>query len=326
MTRIRENVRVAIIAAVAVALLAVTGAYASGMIRGKDIKNNTVTSKKIKDGTLKYKDMGAKVQAALDMAGTAGPAGPQGPAGPAGPKGDTGDEGPQGPAGPASPATYTNPQWGQIDRNTIGSPVVALRGGPYVGAQEPPFGVGSLGLTVDGNGGSVGGSQEQATFGDEVDFQGDAVGDLTDLGFYVYQTGENSSRGNPNMPVIKVEIDPNLDATPSNFSTLTFLPAQSPTNEWSDYIDATTTPASPSGTGFILSGAAGTATGCSLSTPCTFDEVQDALDDGAADATIYTISVGKGRDYAWAGAVDGLTVNGTVYDMEPFGVQEHPAP
>lgn len=313
----RSRLKTVLVAAVAVAVLTATGAWAAGQISGKDIKNDTISSKKIKDGTLKRKDLNRKVKDALNQVGQ------QGPQGPAGPQGPRGDEGPQGPAGPASPAEYANPQWGQIDRNTVGSPQVELRGGPIVGAaanQSPPYGEGSLGLTVDGN--PSGDAAEQATFGDEVDFQGDAVADLTELGFHVYTTGENADRGNPNMPVIKIEIDPNLDATPSNFSTLTFLPPQSASNVWSGYIDATTTPASPSGTGFILSGAAGTATGCNLATPCTFAEMQDALDDGASDATIYTVAVGKGRDFAFAGAVDGLRVNGTVYDFEPFGVFE----
>ena len=43
---------------------------------------------------------------------------------------------------------YQNPEWAQVDRNTIGSPVAALRAGPYSGPVHPPFGVGSLGLTV----------------------------------------------------------------------------------------------------------------------------------------------------------------------------------
>lgn len=34
----------------------------------------------------------------------------------------------------------------------------------------------------------------------------------------------------------------------------------------------------------------------------------------------------KGRDYAWQGAVDGLRINGSVFDFEPFGVEEAAAP
>jgi hypothetical protein len=39
-------------------------------------------------------------------------------------------------------------------------------------------------------------------------------------------------------------------------------------------------------------------------------------------ATIYTVGVTKGRDFAFAGAADGLQINDTIYDFEPFGVEE----
>jgi hypothetical protein len=300
-----------IVAIIALVVACAGTAVAAKMIDGKDLINDSVSSKKVKDHTLKVKDFSDKTKGKLT--------GAQGPAGAPGADGATG---PQGPPGPASPATYTNPQWGQIDRNTIGSPVVDLRSGPYVGAEQPPFGIGSLGLTVDGAGGSAGAGAEQATFGDEVDFQGEQFMDLNEIGFYVYTTGENNARATPNMPSIKIEVDPNLDATGSNFSTAVFVPDNSPDNEWSDYIDA----ADGSEGFWFLTGAAGTATGCNQTTTCDFAELQDALDDGSPDSTIYTIAVGKGRDNAWAGAVDGLTVDGIVYDFEPFGVQEKPAP
>ena len=69
-----------------------------------------------------------------------------------------------------------------------------------------------------------------------------------------------------------------------------------------------------------MSGAAGTSTGCTLADPCTFAEMQTALNDGEDGATIYTVAVGKGRDHAFAGAVDGLRINDEVFDFEPFGV------
>jgi hypothetical protein len=91
--------------------------------------------------------------------------------------------------------------------------------------------------------------------------------------------------------------------------------ANSAANEWSPYIDATSTGK------WGLTGAAGTATGCPLSGGlCDFDEVQDALDDGGEAATILTVAVGKGRDFSWQGAVDGLTINQDVYDFEESGV------
>ena len=163
---------------------------------------------------------------------------------------------------------------------------------------------------------------EKASFGNEKDFTGDEVEDLTQLGFRVYQTGENAAKGNPNMPNINIEIDPNMSAAGTDgFSTLAFLPPQSPSNQWSGYINATTTPASPSGTGFTLSGGEGTATGCNLAKPCSFDELQAALNDGGDKATIGSIAVTKGRDFAWQGGIDGLRVNNEVFDFEPTGTR-----
>ena len=64
-----------------------------------------------------------------------------------------------------------------------------------------------------------------------------------------------------NMPSITFEVDPNLRARRTSYSTLTFVPAaNSPANQWSGYIDATT-----SGSWF-MTGAAGTAIACTQST------------------------------------------------------------
>ena len=55
-------------------------------------------------------------------------------------------------------------------------------------------------------------------------------------------TGENITVGgtSANMPSITFEVDPNRAASPSNFSSLVFTPANSTANQWSPYIDATT--------------------------------------------------------------------------------------
>ena len=294
-----------VVAIIALVVAATGTAFAAATITTNDIVNGAVSSKKVKDRSLKSKDLSNQAKRQL-----AGPAGPQGPAGPAGP---------QGQPGPASPAEYTNPQWATIHRNTIGSPDVALEGA----TATPPFGDGALAMSVEGTPRSANNSlAEQATFGNETDFAGDPLNGISEVGFHVYQTGENNGRGTPNMPAIKLEIDPNLTATSSNFSTLQVLVPNSAANQWSGYIDGTEVAASPSGSGWIMSGAAGTATGCLLADPCTFDEMQTALADGGDEASVLTVAVGKGRDYAWSGMVDGLRINGTVYDFEPFGVQE----
>ncbi|WP_371589696.1 hypothetical protein [Streptomyces virginiae] len=216
--------------------------------------------------------------------------------------------------------------WGVITRNTIGSPVAALRDGPYGSfgvtgtAARPPYGRGSLGIEVADRSTSLTPSSEKVSFGNEVDFYGKPIlgtQGLNQVGFHVFQTGENISYGGPtNMPNITFEINPNLTATTTTYSSLVWLPPASPvTNAWSGYLDATTT-----GTWF-LTGGAGTATGCSLATPCPFPQLKTALNDGGAQPTIYTAAVGKGRDNMWIGAVDGLRINRTIYDFEASGVK-----
>jgi hypothetical protein len=206
-----------------------------------------------------------------------------------------------------------------VDRNTIGSPQIALRAGPIVapgtGTSAPPFGDGSLGLLVDDNTGAAT-ADEKASFGNQVDFAGDPVSGLDEVGFRVFTTGENSGSGT-NMPNISFEIDPNLETHATNFSTFVFVPAaNSPANQWSGYIDAT----DPAAGDWYMTGNAGTTTGCHLGDTCEFSEAQTLLDDGGTAATILVAQVGKGRDSDWQGAIDGLRINDEVFDFEPFGV------
>ncbi|WP_329457187.1 hypothetical protein [Streptomyces sp. NBC_01497] len=218
--------------------------------------------------------------------------------------------------------------WGVITRNTIGSPVADLRNGPFgsAGVQgpaaRPPYGRGSLGIEVADHSTSLTPPSEKVDFGNEVDFYGDPVLGLKRVGFHVFQTDENiaygggGANGAKNMPNIRFEIDPNLAAAPTtHYSTMNWQPDASPvTGEWSPYLDATTTGS------WFLTGNAGTVTGCDLAGPCTFQELRTALNDGGAAPTIKTAAVGKGRDYMWIGAVDGLRINQDVYDFEADGV------
>lgn len=69
------------------------------------------------------------------------------------------------------------------------------------------------------------------------------------------------------------------------------------------------------------------ATPCSINgARCTWEEVQSFLaSDGENDATLYSVQITKGRDFAFSGAVDALVINDTTYDFEPFGVYERTA-
>ena len=68
------------------------GAYAAGMITGEDIAKNAVTSKHLKNATVKEKDLNSKVTAKLNTS-TPGPAGPKGATGASGAAGATGARG-----------------------------------------------------------------------------------------------------------------------------------------------------------------------------------------------------------------------------------------
>jgi hypothetical protein len=212
--------------------------------------------------------------------------------------------------------------WGVITRNTIGSPVGDLRNGPYGSfgvtgpAAAPPYGTGSLGIEV-ANGAQLGAQpQEKVDFGNEVDFFGDPVLALNQVGFHVFQTGENVTAGGPeNMPNIRFEIDSNRIGA-DDYTTMVWVPDAAPVvNQWSGFIDATTT-------GYwYFTGTEGVITGCNQATQCTFGEAKASLAlDGPPDPIFYTVAVGKGRDNTWVGAVDGLRLNEKVFDFEFTGV------
>lgn len=81
-----------IVAALALIVSAGAGATASLMITGKQIKDGSVTTKDVKNRSLKVKDLSAKARNKL-----------RGATGPAGPRGATGATGATGPAGPTGP-------------------------------------------------------------------------------------------------------------------------------------------------------------------------------------------------------------------------------
>jgi hypothetical protein len=293
----------------AAAMLAVgagSGAVAGSLLTGDDIKNRSiegvdlatgsVNSAKVENGSLQLKDLDAEV---TDAIGATGKPGTQGPAGPKGP------EGPQGPKGESGTATYAGPHWSVIDRNVIGAGDAALRSGPTSNwadtMVQPPMGVGSLGIrTASAN--------DKTAFGNEVDFQGDALASVTSVSFWEYTTGENKAKYVDNAASVAMEINPNNGA--QTYSTLNYVVRDLPTNVW--------TKVTADQKSWYLTGAAGTATGCNQATYCTLDEVKAAL----PQAKLFTVAISKGRDYAFSGAVDALQIGSTTYDFEPFGVVE----
>lgn len=344
----RSNVGVIAIAAGALVLSGTGGALAAATITGQDIVNgsvekrdlakNSVGDSEIRNGVIGFRALQENVKGAIGDAGVdgangadgaqgpkgdtgatgpQGEQGPQGPEGPAGPQGPKGDQGPIGPAGPPGTAQYVGANWSLVDRNVIGNAFAILRSGPVSGnfgaTVEPPSGIGSLGIQVaDG--------ASKVAFGNQVDFVGDAVSGLSGISYWVYTTGENfgGNATSANLPNIQFEIDPSgptVNEGVSNFSTLVYVPeaftAQTQANRWSK-VDAT-------GARWYLTGAAGTNSGCNQTTYCTLEDVKTKL----ADASIHTVQFNKGRDSAFTGAVDALTISGTTYDFEPFGVSSN---
>jgi hypothetical protein len=205
-----------------------------------------------------------------------------------------------------------NSNWGNILRNVMGAGTTQLRNGPYATNfglnTAPPAGTGSLEINT-ANGDS------KIAFGNEVDFVGDAVSDIGSPSFWVYTTGENAGKGANNLPNIALEIDPDVNAGNGdaiNYTTMVFVP-QGAANlgGWTQYTATDGV--------WYFTGGAGTATGCSLGTPCTFEAAMDALGD---NATIHSVAVSKGRDAEFHGAVDALQIGGVTYDFEARGVVE----
>ncbi len=247
---------------------------------------------------------------ATGPAGSNGSNGTNGATGPAGANGSNGSNGATGPPGApglnGQDATYVGPNWGVVHRNVNGN------GDADLGAstQTPPLGIGALNIRT-----GLGGT-DKAAFGNEKDYLGIPVASLVNLGFSVFTTGENNATAN-NMPSISIEINPNIGNPPTiTYSSLVYAPSNSASNVWTAIdADADVVPH------WFLTGAAGTATGCNQTTLCTFAAVKAALAaDGDPAATIYTVQITKGRDYAFSGAVDALVINAKTWDFEPFGV------
>jgi hypothetical protein len=94
----------AIVVAV-VALMAALGgtAVAGSLITGKQIASDSITSRHVRNGSLKYADLAPSMRSAMQKPdaepGPQGPAGPGGQSGPQGLQGKQGEGGLQGPAG-----------------------------------------------------------------------------------------------------------------------------------------------------------------------------------------------------------------------------------
>lgn len=175
----------------------------------------------------------------------------------------------------------------------------------------PPYGAGSLGFIL-------GNTVDKIDFGNETIFAGLPLRDINVLKYWLY-VGQDV----PNLaglPGISIESDPRAFGV--GFTTLNYLPGPSSppsrppavfSNTWQQF-DA-------SGAGsawFPTSGTLQAATGCTFVAPCSFDVLKSKLPNAVVSLSI---GISVGRNAIFAGAVDGLQINKTVYDFEPFGVR-----
>lgn len=212
-------------------------------------------------------------------------------------------------------AALVGSNWGAVLRNVIGSADAQLRNGPYAKNfydATPPMGTGSLELNI-ANG------QSRTTYGNEVDWSGKKVADIGSPSFWVYTTTENVNQVPAdqratikNLPNISIEINPGVTGKPG-YSTLVFVPTVAPNaGSWTKY---------EAGDGYwYLTGSAFRAVNggtCGDDQTCTLGQVKAYV---GANNAIFSVGIGKGRDFEFHGAVDALKLGTTTYDFEARGV------
>lgn len=307
--------RKAVLACLATTLVVgATSATAASLITGAKVKDRSLTGRDIAKSTIKASNLSKAVRRKLAATGSAqspipgaagrdGAPGAQGPAGDRGPAGADGVDGADGAVGPAGPVASSG-SWGRFDESVTGSPVTDLRAGPVSPTTAPPFGQGSLGISAR--------SDEVATYGNRVDFHGDPVHGLSQVGLRLYPAAE--SAGAASLPEIVITGDPDLNDTHSG--SLIFTPRVGLTaNAWSGYFDAMNP---ENGDWWQTVGGMGC---LNPGGRCSFGEAAGWWDDGDGEpATIRSISLRTRSGVAWQGAIDGLRINGEVFDFEEHGV------
>lgn len=209
-------------------------------------------------------------------------------------------------------------RWGVIGRNSSGSPVAELRSGPYgrpfdeyPALQPPPFGQGSLGLTVAAG--------EKVAFGNETDFAGTPLQRIRSVKYWIY-TGVDAGTSTI-LPSFSMELNPGIEGLP--YTTLVYLPNSSLTpssppslrrNVW-QLFDAT----APGNRWGVSRDTPGGAIGCTFDSPCTLDVIKSRIPNAMVSLSV---AIQKGTDDAFRGAVDGLQINNVLFDFERSGVRK----
>lgn len=286
--KLRGSIRTIVVAAAVAVVFGSSFAVASSLI----------TSKNIKNGTIKPADLNKKLQKKINKRTTAAAAIP----GQQGPNGAEGKQGPEGKTGPAgTPAAVGLSTCGPMPRNEFGSPV-AETGTTAMGVNALILGTAS--------------GAEKAEYGSEVEFKGLKISSIIQIGFNVYVTDEDLAFGTY-QPNIQMEVDPKVPA--GTFSSLVYQPpiSQLKLDQFSGYIDATQTPVNTGQDGwYFAKTAVASATGCTQAHLCSLAEVKTAAPN--AEVT-NSLGLGKGRDSQFEGAISEFKLNGAVYTFGPGG-------
>jgi hypothetical protein len=322
---LKKTIALCCLTALVVAGLVPAYGAARHLITSRSIKNHSIKGIDIKKGTIGISALNKSLRTKINRIGTGSTPAAQGQDGAVGPQGPAGVNGVNGVNG-SNAAGVVGPHWSIIQRNTEQGGIAQLINGPFVNPNPngaPPFGQGSLNLETPS-------PSSKVSFGNQVDFVGDPVAAVNEVGFHVMPTGEDfgaSAPRNPNnMPSITFEIDPNNPTgTTTNFASLVFIPKPTPANQWSAYIDGTDADAGDWGlTGSQFNPVGDPATTdarCGINgSRCSWDEVQAYLATGTG-ASILSVAVTKGKDYQFEGSVDGLRINNQVFDFESYGVE-----
>ena len=95
---------------------------AAKLISGNQVKKGSITSRHVKDGSLKLRDLNSRARSAMSRSGSSSQPGPRGVMGPQGPQGDRGGTGPQGPQGATGAQGERGPQGSKGEPGVPGTP------------------------------------------------------------------------------------------------------------------------------------------------------------------------------------------------------------
>ncbi|WP_289781759.1 cell wall-binding repeat-containing protein [Ornithinimicrobium faecis] len=205
-----------------------------------------------------------------------------------------------------------SPEWQIIPRNTVGSPSLNFASGPVGDSEAQHAGTGSLHIAVDGprdGGGST--SAEKMAYAMPLNAEsplwGKKVSELGELSYWVYD-GTEALDGAAALPGLSIEVARDGIAN-GGYASFVFRPGSSVPEDGEQNLKTWEQYDAKKGNWLSTGG-----TECRQG--CTWDQLTTAYPNAAV---WYSAGISKGRDTAFTGAVDLVTIDGVTYDFEPGG-------